>query len=166
MLVVDTSAFISLSVGEVLNVFVTEFDVATTEAVLEELQRTAEYDDRHGKAANAVLDTADEFTVVAVAGGEFVTSRIDDGEASCVAAVREVDAAFLITDDYRALPELRKLVSAEVALSPIVLRALVKRDALSEEEARVTFEAMAEGRDWLGAPIYRYARQLLEGTSK
>ncbi|WP_148414124.1 hypothetical protein [Haloferax sp. KTX1] len=166
MLVVDTSAFISLSVGEVLDVFVTEFDVATTETVLEELHRAAEYNDHHGKAANTALDMADEFTVVAVASGEFVTSRIDDGEASCVAAVREMDAAFLITDDYRALPELRKLVSAEVALSPIVLRALVKRAALSEEEARVAFETMAEGRDWLGAPIYRYARQLLDDTSK
>ncbi len=56
----------------------------------EQLLRCGEYDappellrssDRHGKAANAVLDTADEFTIVAVAGDDFVTSRIDDGEA-------------------------------------------------------------------------------------
>ncbi|MFC7131463.1 hypothetical protein [Haloferax chudinovii] len=109
MLVVDTRAFISLSIGEILETFVVEFDVATTETVLEELQETAEYNDHHGKDANDVLDTVGSFTVVAVAGGEFVTSRIDDGEASCIAAVREMDATFLITDDHRALLELREL---------------------------------------------------------
>jgi len=49
----------------------------------------------------------------------FATSRIDGGEASCVTAVREVNATFLITDDFWALLELRELVSAAVALSPI-----------------------------------------------
>jgi len=60
--------------------------------------------------------------------------------ASCVVAARETDAKFLITDDYRALPELRTAVDPRVALSPILLRALVKRDALSESEARTAFE--------------------------
>ena len=40
------------------------------------------------------------------------------------------------------------------------LARLVKKGALSEEDAKVAFETIAEGRDWLGAPIYRYARQL------
>lgn len=164
MLVVDTSAFISLSVGEVFEAFVAEFDVATTETVLEELHSTAAYDDRHGQAANSVLTMVADFTVVSVAGEDFVTSRIDDGEASCVAAVRQEDATFLITDDYRALPEFREVVSTEVVLSPVVLRALVKRGALSEADARAAFETMADGRDWLGAPIYRYAQQLFDGT--
>jgi predicted nucleic acid-binding protein len=160
MLVVDTSAFISLAVGDVLEVVVDEFDVVTTETVLEELRATAEYDDQHGHGSSRALDMGDRFTTVSVADDGLVTSRIDEGEASCVAVAREVDAAFLITDDYRALPELQELVSAEVALSPIVLRALVKRGALDEEEARAAFETIADGRDWLGAPIYRYAQRL------
>lgn len=60
----------------------------------------------------------------------FETSRVDAGEAGCVAAARNVDATFLVTDDYRALPELQGLVDPEVAVSPTVLRALVKRAAL------------------------------------
>jgi hypothetical protein len=79
-----------------------------------------------------------------------------------VAAVDETEAAFLITDDYRALPELRVLVSTEVALSPIVLRALVKRGVVTEEEAIRVVDTIAEQRDWLGVPINRYARQLFE----
>lgn len=162
MLVVDTSAFISLAVGGVVETVLDEFDVVTTSSVVRELEETADYDDRHGDGAATIVGAIDQIRIVEATGEAFVTSRIDDGEASCVAAVREMDAMFLVTDDYRALPEIRELVDAEVVLSPIVLRALVQRDALGEEEAEVAFEAIAEGRDWLGAPIYRYARRLFD----
>lgn len=162
MLVVDTSALISLAVGDVLETVASEFEIVTTEAVVNELAETAEYDDRHGTAARNALELVEGMKIIDVSGDAFVTSRIDGGEASCVTAVREVDAVFLITDDYRALPELRELVAVDVALSPIVLRALVSRGAIHEEEAKAAFEMIAEGRDWLEAPIYRYARQLFE----
>ncbi|QSG02793.1 hypothetical protein [Natranaeroarchaeum sulfidigenes] len=44
-------------------------------------------------------------------------------------------------------------------MSPIVLRALVKPDALSSEDAEIAFEAIVTGRDWLDAPIYLPARR-------
>lgn len=162
MLVVDTSAFISLAVGGVLETTTEEFQVATTELVVNELERTADYDDRHGDGATTVLEAMNSIDVTEGSAEQFVTSRIDEGEASCVAAVRQLDAEFLITDDYRALPELQALVQAEVALSPILLRALFKRKALNETEAKAAFEAIADGRDWLGAPIYRYAHRLFD----
>ncbi|KAB1184827.1 MULTISPECIES: hypothetical protein [Haloferax] len=162
MLVVDTSAFISLAIGGVLDSVVNEFDVVTTEAVVDGLEATAQYDDRHGDGANSVLESIDYNEVVDVTGDEFVTSRINQGEASCVTTVRELDAVFLITDDYRALPELQQLVDADAALSPIVLRALVKRGTLGDDAVKAAFETIAERRDWLGAPIYRYTRNLFE----
>lgn len=162
MIVVDTSALISLAVGNALEPALGEFDVVTTQTVRSELEATAAYDDRHGTAAAAVLDVEDAFSVVETRGIEFETSRIDAGEASCVAATRAQDAPFLGTDDFRALPELQQLIDAEVVLSPIVLRALVKRGSWSEQTAETVFETIAEERDWLGAPIYRYARQLFD----
>lgn len=162
MLVVDTSALVSLAVGDVLAPTIDEFSVATTALVWDELESTGEYDDRHGAAARDALALADHIEIVDVTGESFTTSRIDAEEASCVATAHEFDADFLVTDDFRALPELRRVVTAEVALSPIVLRALVKRGVLSENEARTAFDAIAEGRDWLGAPIYRYARRLFD----
>lgn len=160
--VIDTSAFISLAVGDVLNQAVTTFDFVTTPTVIEELEATAAYDDRHGTAAGTVLERTNEVTVCDTTGASFETSRVDAGEASCVAAVRQCDAVFLVTDDYRALPELQGLVDAEVAVSPIVLRALVKRDVISADKAETAFERIAVGRDWLDAPIYRYARRLFD----
>ncbi|ATW89848.1 hypothetical protein halTADL_3146 [Halohasta litchfieldiae] len=162
MLVVDTSAFISLAVGGVLDSVLGEYEIVTTQAVWSELEDTAAYDDVHGAGAAKVLSVQDQVAVLESTGEAFVTSRIDDGEASCVAAAAETEAAFLITDDYRALPELQELVDCEVALSPIVLRALIKREVLTEDEAMEAFETIAEQRDWLGAPINRYARQLFE----
>jgi len=93
MLVVDTSAFVSLALGDVLDLVTAEFEVVTTETVREEL---------------------------------------------------------------------RAAVESRVALSPIVLRAAVQRGALGEAEARAAFETISEGRDWLEAPIHRYARELFE----
>ena len=162
MIVVDTSALISLAVGDALEPALSEFDVVTTQSVQDELEATAAYDDRHGIAATAALEMADSLTTVEALGAEFETSRIDAGEASCTAVTQQLDADFLVTDDFRALPELQELTDVEVVLSPIVLRALVKRGRFSEEQATSSFEAISERRDWLGAPIYRYAQQLFE----
>lgn len=162
MIVIDTSALVSLAVGNGLEPVLGEFDVVTTQSVCEELEATGKYDDRHGTAAAGVLDAADGFTVVETQGEESETSRIDAGEASCVVATRDQEAMFLVTDDFRALPELQQLVDAGVVLSPIVLRAIMKRDSWSEQRAETAFERIAEGRDWLGAPIYRYARKLFD----
>lgn len=53
------------------------------------------------------------------------------------------------------------MVDARVAISPIVLKALVNRDVLEREQARDRLETVAEHRDWLGAPIYCRAEELL-----
>lgn len=165
MLVIDTSAFISLAIGDVLDDVLTEYNVVTTRLVIDELESTAEYDDVHGHGATAVLERSDRFEVLDTSSPELSSSRIDAGEASCVTAVEQTNAAFLITDDFRALPELTTLVSADVALSPILLRALVKRGVLTDSEARSALDTIARDRDWLGAPIYRYAQRLFEEES-
>jgi predicted nucleic acid-binding protein len=162
MLVADTSALISLATGRVLDTALTEFDVHTTETVVEELEATAAYEDRHGDAARTVLSERDRITVHAVTDRAFQSSRIDRGEGSCVRLAEELEADFLLTDDYRALPELQTLTDCRVAVSPILLGALVKRDVLSLDDAWNRLELMAEHRDWLETPIYRHARNLFD----
>ena len=158
MLVIDTSAFVSLAVGGMFEPTTEEFEIATTRTVCEELERTGAYDDRHGTAAASVVAQRDALTILSTDPEAFTTSRIDRGEASCVVAARELDATFLVTDDYRAFPELQELVTADVVLSPIVIRALSKRNAISDEAAQAAFDSIVADRDWLGAPIYRYAK--------
>ena len=162
MIIADTSALISLTTAECLDLLLEEFDVYTTATVLDELEQTAAHDDPHGTAATRVVDHQHRFTVHDIDEEIPETSRIDRGEGSCVVLVNRLSADFLLTDDLRALPELQQLTDAKVAISPIVLKALVNRGVLEREEATCRLEQLAETRDWLGAPIYRRAEQLFE----
>ncbi|MEF8812534.1 MAG: hypothetical protein V5A55_01775 [Halovenus sp.] len=159
MIVADTSALVSIASIDLLDTLLTEFDVHTTEVVVEELEETGEYDDTHGDAAETVLDYSTRITVHRV-DGTFTSSRVDPGEGSCALLTKPLEAAFLITDDLRALSELQTVADAQVAISPIVLKALVKRNVLEQDEALEKLDRLAEQRDWLGAPIYRRARGL------
>ena len=130
--------------------------------MIEELRETAEHQDVHGKAAEKVLGLSDSIVVHQIEKRGVQSSRIDEGEGSCATLTREGDVDFLITDDLRAVPELQNAADAKVAISPIVLKALVKRGVLENEEAEKRLNSIAGKRDWLGAPIYRKARQLFE----
>lgn len=162
MIVVDTSAFVTLASADVLHLVLEEFEIHTTETVLRELEETAEYDDVHGEAARTALDQIAPVIVHEEAERPFQSSRVDEGEGSCAHLARDADADFLVTDDLRALPELQTLSGTSVALSPIVLRALVDRGVLTRTEALESLDQVAADRSWLGRPIYRRARQLLE----
>ena len=161
MIVADTSALVSLASIDRLDLLFAEFDVYTTETVVAELQETAEYEDNHTQAARAVLDRNEAVTVNEI-DEPIETGRIDAGEGSAVVLARERDADFLITDDLRALPELQAVTETRIAISPIVLRALVDRGVLAVQDARSDVEQLATERDWLGAPIYRRAKELFE----
>lgn len=162
MIVADTSALISLATAELVELVSEEFDVHTTETVIEELQATANYDDVSGTAASALIEEGHGLTVHAVDFPKFESSRIDRGEGSCAVVTREIDADFLVTDDLRALPELQTASTARVAISPIVLEALVERGVLTREQAKENLEQIAADRDWLESPIYRRAENILE----
>lgn len=161
MIAADTSALVSLSAVDLAETVRSEFDVHTTETVIAELEDTAAYDDSHGRAAQHVLEHTDQLQIHDVETA-VETSRIDSGEGTVVALAETLEADFLITDDLRALPELQTLVTAQVAISPIVLKALVERDVLDDGQARAKLDALAETRDWLGAPIYRRATRLFQ----
>ncbi len=161
MIVADTSALISIASIDLFDTFLTEFDVHTTERVVGELEETSEYDDTHGEAADTVFGKLDQIGTHQL-DGKFTSSRVDEGEGSCILLTKETDAEFLITDDLRALPELQTVADAQVAISLIVLKALVKRNVLDREEALEKLDELAEQRSWLGAPIYRRAKNLFE----
>ncbi|MFB6163499.1 MAG: hypothetical protein ABEJ86_08715 [Halococcoides sp.] len=160
MIVADTSALVSLASGDAMALLVEAFEVHTTDLVIAELESTAEYDDRSGRAAETVLDCRESLGVHSVADPAIDTSRIDDGEASCLTLVGEIDAEMILTDDHRALPELQAMAPVEVVTLPIVLMAFVERDALDRREALDRLETIAADRSWLDTPIYRHARGL------
>ncbi len=162
MIVADTSALITLASIDLLGIVLSEFDVHTTETVVQELEETSEYEDRHGEAAQTVLNQIRRIDVHETERTNRQSSRIDEGEATTIEFANNEEADFLITDDLRALPELQTVVRTNVAISPLILKALVKRGVLEEEEAVEKLDQAAANRDWLTAPIYRRAKNLFE----
>lgn len=162
MIVADTSALISLASAKTLETVLQEFDVHSTETVVRELEETADYDDTSAEASRRVLKQREYLTIHGTEPPGINSSRIDEGEGTCMVLARETEADFLLTDDLRALPELQPLIESNVAISPLVLRALVKRDVLDSETAEEKLDRLASERDWLGAPIYRRAQKFFE----
>lgn len=165
MIVVDTSAFISLTAAQSLDLFFEEFDVHTTETVVEELEDLSGYSDGDADRARQVLNQQHRCTIHEVDTPDFRSTRIDEGEGSYVQLTRNTDADFLITDDLRALPELQTLTETRIVISPLILKSLDKRGVLGREKAVEKLDRAAAERDWLNAPIYRKARELFEQGS-
>jgi len=162
VIVADTSALVSLAVADVLVPVSEEFRIATTETVRTELAETVTYDDAHARAAEQCLEAIEGIAVEPVEESPFESARVDEGEGSCVLLVEHSGAEYLVTDDLRALPELQTLSHAEVVISPFLVAALVRRGVLGRAEALQRLETVADTRSWLGAPIYRRARSLLD----
>ena len=68
----------------------------------------------------------------------------------------------MLTDDFRALGEIEKQIGEMVVLSPIILKVLALREIIDKRQALTKLDEMAEKRDWLGRPIYRYAKKYFE----
>ncbi len=163
MIVVDTSAFISLGFCDLVLVLLKEFEVHTTEVVIDELKEMREYEDEEGETAKKVIENKDEITIHEFDKKfNFKQRDIDRGEGSCAVLAKNTGTDFLITDDVRALPYLKTISMTKVVFSPIVLKALVHRNILSEKEAEEKLTDLIESRDWFETPIYEKSLELFE----
>lgn len=163
MLVVDTSAFISLGLCDETGDLLDGFEVHTSREVIQELEEISEYGDREAEAAREVLDEKEKMMIHEVGkAGEFKHGRIDRGEGSCGVLAEKIRPDLLVTDDIRALPYLENISSTRVVISPIVLKALVKREVLDEKEAKKKVKVMLKERDWFETPIYEKALDIFE----
>jgi predicted nucleic acid-binding protein len=153
LLVVDTSAFVSLGVGDVLEVVLEESDIATTSLVIEELEGTATYDDASGEAAQAVLDRQAAFDVRSVELDE--TFPLDDGENAVVTLANKIEAVQLLCDEFNRLALVHaSLVDTRLVTTSSVLTALVRNDVLSPDVAEEFLETMSEARSWSANTIH------------
>ncbi|MFW6142050.1 MAG: hypothetical protein ACOC53_05765 [Candidatus Saliniplasma sp.] len=166
MLILDTSAFISLGICGCVEILLDEFDIHTSCAVIDELKDMSGYNDLEADVAERWLEKKDLLNVHDIGkAGEFDHKKIDRGKGSCAVLARKMNAKFLITDDIRALPLLKNIASTKVAISPIVMKALVKRGLLSDDEAKNKLEKLIDKRDWFETPIYERSLELFEDDS-
>jgi predicted nucleic acid-binding protein len=96
-----------------------------------------------------------------------VTSRLNEGEASCVLLAQAVDIDALISDDLKAMHQLRQyaqIYEFDLGLAAALIQALVLRGKLRKEQALESLERIAERRDWMGRPIYKAYQKIVAST--
>jgi len=166
-IVFDTSALISFALGDVLDLVNDQYEPVISRVVLDELKETAKYDDGTGKAAKKVLVRSESLDIAKVPKEDYrelITSRIDEGEASCIPLAKKEDHEAFITDDFGAVHQLRtysRKYGFELGLSAVLLKALNIRGQLSQKEMERTFDRIARKRGWLGQAIYKYGKDIL-----
>jgi len=154
--------------GGLLDLILKEFQIVVSDLVIEELKKTSKYQDEDGKAAKKVLEKADLLEIRGVdpeAIPKLLTSQLDEGEASCVILAQAKDIPALISDDFKAMHQLQyyaRKYKFDLGLGAVLIHALVMRGALSKAEALKSVERIAAKRDWIGRPIYRTYRRMLE----
>ena len=161
----DTSSLVSLVHGDLLDRTLAEFCVIISNFVRDELHQMSAFDDADGRAATDVLARLDDLDLREVARAEvdpLRTSKVDEGEASCVVLAQGPDAAALISDDVDAMHQLQAYANKhgfDLGLGAVVVHALRKRGRLSQADALERLDRIAARRGWMGRPIYRAYRR-------
>lgn len=153
MIVADASGLVALGSVEAICPFVDGFHVRTTPAAMESIEGASGRHGPRGDGARATLAVRDQLGVVAPAGEPIVTSRLDRSAGSCIVLTRELDAAFYLTDERRAIHEVRKLVPGDVVTPDIGLAALVRVAGVTRQDAGFRHEALLDRRRGLDAAI-------------
>jgi len=167
----DTSALISLGVGNVLSKCLQISRILIPQKVYEELNEISQFVDFHGKAAQETIRMIEngDIEVVEVKHVETIDelvsgySRINEGEAEALILAQENSIEILITDDFRSLPNLKNVSkNVEVHLSVYLLALLVLKEKISIIEAKEVLNRISVGRTWESAAIYKRARKYIE----
>jgi len=164
-LVADASALVSPGIvagddPDPLALCLTHYAVLVPQAVIEELEAIASYDDIHGQAAATVLDRMDTFTTASVAlDAEF---PLDDGENAAVTLANDRDAALLLCDEFNQLGLIHaSLVDTRLVTTPTLLSVLVRTTHLSAADARFLLDQISAARSWDSNSYVQRARSVL-----
>lgn len=160
-LVFDTSALISLEVANLMRKTSETFCVFIPKKVEEELKEVAKYGDIHGNAANRIL----KMERIEIREVRDITKHlifVDEGEAEALELAKEIEADYLICDDYESFWYLSENFEKTV-FSVFVVRCLCEKGIISMEDGWSFIEMIRERRTWGDNIIYRTAKTLWGG---
>lgn len=169
-IVADTSALISLSIGDIIEKCLSLFEISISPRVLEELKKTSRYEDKHAEGASKIIELVDKEKIKTKGSvkDERVSKTIKDhpkldwGETESLLMAKEKSIPMMITDDFKSLEPLKHLSGeVKINLSVYPIARLVVKNEIGKEKAENTFEKIAKERSWEGAAIYRFAKKYL-----
>ena len=167
--IADTSSLISLGTGSILEKALTVVQIYIPEEVKTELQSVAAFIDIHGQAANEALRLIAQgkiivLSIASVAKVDEVcrkNRRIDKGEAAAILLAEQEGIDNILSDDFKAFPQMSKITSKQIYLSVYVLARLVAENLIKLEEAEICLNTIAVDRNWVGRAIFNHAKKLI-----
>ena len=171
----DTSALISLTVGGVIEKCLKISRIVIPKIVQTELKDMSAFKDNHGKASIRTIDLISKkhIEVMKVKNSKKVEelisghSRIDSGEAEALVLSQENSIPIMITDDFKSLADLKKVSGdVEIHLSVYLLSRLVIEKIVSISQAQAALDKIAKGRTWESAAIYHLAKKYIVDLGK
>lgn len=168
VLIADTSGLVSLGIAakdspDPLSLCLAAYDVRVPSEVHAELETVASYDDVHGRAASSVLDRIDEMAIEAVdLDDQF---PLDDGENAAVTLGNEIDAAFLLCDEFNRLGLIHaSLADTRLVTTPTLLSVFVRNERLPSDDALGLLDEISSVRSWDANSYVQRARTQLSDT--
>ncbi|MDI6886535.1 MAG: hypothetical protein QMD22_09415 [archaeon] len=123
-----------------------------------ELKEVAKYEDVHGKAANRILKM-ERIEIREVGEISRHLIYVDEGEAEALELAKEIEADYLICDDYESFWYLSENFEKTV-FSVFVVRYLCEEGIISMEDGWSFIEMIRERRTWGDNIIYMTAKTL------
>ncbi len=167
----DTSALISLGVGNIVELCLELFEVVIPTTVHEELNDISEYKDEHAQAAVSVLELISESKIKVFKIDEDKaildivdrSSKLDRGEVETLFLAKKISSRIMITDDFRSLEGLKRHSGdVKIHLSVYPVAKLVIQGIISKKKAEETLEKIAAERSWEGAALFRFAKKYID----
>lgn len=171
VIVGDTSALISLEVGDVLNLSFSNYQYLISLTIKKELKEMSSYPDIHGKAALKILTYVSSKNIIVrklksrtkltkiLAG----FNHIDQGKGEALIIAEENNIPLLITDDFKGIRDLKQVTTqVKIHLSIYVLAGLVLDGKLTKAKAKKALTSIAKKRTWEYAAIYTQAKKYID----
>ena len=167
--IADTSSLVSLGTGNILEKALSVVEIYLPEEVKTELQSVAGFTDVHGQAANEALRLIAQSKIIVLSVASVVkvdevcrqNKHIDKGEAATILLAEQEGIDSILSDDFKALPQMSKVTSKQIYLSVYVLARLVAENLIKLEEAEICLNTIAAHRNWIGRAIFNHAKKLL-----
>lgn len=158
---IDTSALVSLAVGDVLPLLTEYFDMVSTGRVRDELREIASIQDTTGEAARLVLNKQLVMFV------ELPKDQAHDlGEVEVVHLTnRDKDIEAVIMDDVRASKKLKYKCKCPILFSPTMVYFLCEAGKISRANGWKIIQKMSKERTWKESVTFQHALQLWEEES-
>ncbi len=156
-MVIDTSALLSLKIGNILELAIENIDFLIPNEVEDELKEISLIDDTVGNSAKIILNLVGENKIKKIEVKEKLNINLGEGEIKAYLLAKKHKIP-LIIDDIRAVRKLTSQNSVKLYFSIAIIRFLVSSNFITEQESWKVLLKIRKKRTWNENIIFQLAK--------